>query len=212
MINVLKNELVDFEKDIAKLYEEGKIKGPIHLRDGNEQQLIDIFKNIKEDDYVFCTWANHLHAALKGVPLELIKQRIIDCESMAMNFPEYKFFTSSIVSGISPISTGTALSIKRLNQDNKVWCFLGDMAFRTGISHESIMFAISNNLPITFVVEDNNKSVGTPTQDSWGSIRIKDILYFYQNMIEKYKSNTQIMYYEYKLSYPHSGTGTFVTF
>ena len=38
-----KQSLIDFEADIASIYESGKIKAPVHLRDGNEQELIDLF-------------------------------------------------------------------------------------------------------------------------------------------------------------------------
>jgi TPP-dependent pyruvate/acetoin dehydrogenase alpha subunit len=85
-------QIVDFEKDIQNCYEDGEIRGPIHLRDGNEQQLIDIFKNVKNGDYVFSTWANHIHALLKGVPPEAVKNRILESQSMAMNFPQHRFF------------------------------------------------------------------------------------------------------------------------
>lgn len=204
-------QIVDFEKDIQNCYEDGEIRGPIHLRDGNEQQLIDIFKNVKNGDYVFSTWANHIHALLKGVPPEAVKNRILESQSMAMNFPQHRFFTSAIVAGIPPIAIGTALSLKRSGSEDKVWCFVGDMAFRTGICHESIMYAISHDLPITFVVEDNGKSVGTPTQDSWGEVKLDKLLEFYNSLIGK-ESSADIIYYQYLLSYPHSGTGTFVSF
>ena len=204
-------QIVDFEKDIQNCYEDGEIRGTIHLRDGNEQQLIDIFKNVKNGDYVFSTWANHIHALLKGVPPEAVKNRILESQSMAMNFPQHRFFTSAIVAGIPPIAIGTALSLKRSGSEDKVWCFVGDMAFRTGICHESIMYAISHDLPITFVVEDNGKSVGTPTQDSWGEVKLDKLLEFYNSLIGK-ESSADIIYYQYLLSYPHSGTGTFVSF
>ena len=204
-------QIIDFEKDIQNCYEDGEIRGPIHLRDGNEQQLIDIFKNVKNGDYVFSTWANHIHALLKGVPPEAVKNRILESQSMAMNFPQHRFFTSAIVAGIPPIAIGTALSLKRSGSEDKVWCFVGDMAFRTGICHESIMYAISHDLPITFVVEDNGKSVGTPTQDSWGEVKLDKLLEFYNSLIGK-ESSADIIYYQYLLSYPHSGTGTFVSF
>jgi pyruvate dehydrogenase E1 component alpha subunit len=206
-----KQEIVNFEKEIQNLYEDGAIRGPVHLRDGNEQQLIDIFKDVKNGDYVFSTWANHIHALLKGVPPEAIKNRILESQSMAMNFPQHRFFTSAIVAGIPPIAIGTALSLKRSGSEDKVWCFVGDMAFRTGICHESIMYAISHDLPITFVVEDNGKSVGTPTQDSWGEVKLDKLLEFYNSLIGK-ESSADIIYYQYLLSYPHSGTGTFVSF
>lgn len=207
-----REDLISFEKDIAELYGQALIKGPIHLRDGNENELIEIFSRIGADDYVFSTWANHLHALLKGIPADKVKARILESQSMAMNFDDYKFYTSAIVSGISPIAIGTALSIKRNNDSNRVWCFLGDMSFRTGISHESIMYAISHDLPITFVVENNNKSVDTPTQDVWGSVKILDLLSFYGSLIADAGTSTQIMYYEYSSEYPHSGTGVFVSF
>lgn len=207
-----KQELIDFENEISKLYESGVIRGPIHLRNGNEDILIEIFKNVNKNDYVFSTWANHLHALLKGISKDKVKARILDSQSMAMNFPEERFFTSAIVSGISPISIGTAISIKQSGNSSRVWVFLGDMAFRTGISHESIMYAISKDLPVTFVIEDNGKSVGTPTQDSWGSVEISKIVDFYRDLIKNYKSSSDIIHYRYTLDYPHSGTGTFVSF
>jgi len=84
------------------------------------------------------------------------------------------------------------------------------MAFRTGISHESIIYSISNDLPITFVVEDNGKSVGTPTEECWGKIPTKTMFEVYDNLSSQTK--TSILYYKYEMSYPHSGTGVFVEF
>ena len=140
-MSVDKKLIVDFEKDIAEIYESGDIRGAIHLRNGNEDTLIDIFKAVNTSfDYVYSTWANHIHALLKGIPPEKVKQRILDGNSMAMNFPEYRFYTSAIVGGICPIAVGTAYSIKRSAGSNRAYCFLGDMAFRTGIAHESIMY------------------------------------------------------------------------
>lgn len=207
-----KNSLIEFENLIEETYKKAEIRGPIHLRNGNEDHLLSIFQNIRQEDYVFCTWANHLHALLKGVPEQSVKNRILESQSMAMNFPEYNFYTSAIVAGISPISLGVALSIKQNKQKKRVWCFLGDMSFRSGISHESIMYAISNSLPITFVIEDNGKSVDTPTQETWGAVDTKEIVVFYNELIKKHKSECDIIYYEYSSRFPHSGTGTFVSF
>ena len=46
-INMNKKDLLDFETEIIELYEAGKIHSPIHLSGGNEDQLIEIFKEIK---------------------------------------------------------------------------------------------------------------------------------------------------------------------
>ena len=63
---ITKKELIDFELDIKKVYESGKIKAPIHLSGNNESELIKIFKKIHKNDWVFSTWRNHYHALLKG--------------------------------------------------------------------------------------------------------------------------------------------------
>lgn len=207
-----KEQLIKFEQEIADIYEAGHIKAPVHLRDGNEQQLIDIFTklNISKEDYVFSTWASHLHALLKGIDPSKIKQDILEGRSITLHYPEDNFYSSAIVGGVCPIATGTAMALKRDGKQNKVYCFIGDMAFRTGTCHESIIYSISNNLPITFIVEDNKKSVGTPTEDSWGSISTGTIFQTYKSL--SYGSTVDILYYEYTLSYPHSGTGVFVEF
>ena len=50
---ITKRQLIKFEEDIKFLYENKKIKAPIHLSGNNEKNLIKIFKNIKSDDWVF---------------------------------------------------------------------------------------------------------------------------------------------------------------
>jgi len=205
-------ELQEFEKEIAELYESGKIKAPVHLRDGNEEQLVDIFSslNISHGDYVYSTWASHSHALLKGVPQQRVRQDILEGRSITLHYPDYNFYSSAIVGGISPIATGTALALQKQAKSDRVYCFVGDMAFRTGISHESIIYSISKNLPITFIVEDNGKSVGTPTEDTWGSVTTKSIFDFYSELARG--SQCDVYYYKYEMSYPHSGTGVFVEF
>lgn len=205
-----KKQLVDFENDIAEIYKTGAIKGPIHLRDGNEEVLLDIFNYIFDKDYVFSTWANHLHALLKGVPPEKVKARILEGESMAMNFPEHNFYTSAIVSGICPIATGVAGALKAQRKKNRVFAFIGDMTFLTGIANECIRYSINHDLPITWIVEDNNKSVDTPTNEAWGDYAYVE--YIHLKELSKACSKCQITYYKFKSTFPHSGIGQFVSF
>ena len=205
-------DLIKFEAQIASLYEDGKISAPVHLRDGNEQTLVDLFNELEmgTEDYVYSTWASHLHALLKGVPQDRVKKDILEGRSITLHYSDYNFFSSAIVGGNAPIATGTALAIKKQNKSNRVYCFMGDMAFRSGISHESIMYSLSNNLPITFIIEDNGKSVGTPTEACWGEIPTESLYNIYKELSNT--STANIVYYKYKMSYPHSGTGVFVEF
>ena len=54
-----KENLIFFEKEIASLFNDGKIRAPIHLYQGNEEKIIEIFKKINPQDWVFCTWRSH---------------------------------------------------------------------------------------------------------------------------------------------------------
>ena len=62
--------LRDFEQSIEKIYEEGQIRAPVHLRNNNEADLCSILRGVKREDFVYSTWASHLHALLKGGPPE----------------------------------------------------------------------------------------------------------------------------------------------
>jgi pyruvate dehydrogenase E1 component alpha subunit len=192
-----KQNLIDFEKRVKKVYEAGEIKAPIHLSGNNEDQLIKIFKNIDKDDWVFSSWRNHYHALLHGFDPEELFNLIKEGRSMGINSVERKFYSSSIVGGTLPIALGVAQSIKLKKQTNKVWCFIGDMTFETGVFHECYKFSRNFQLPIEFVVEDNNMSTNSPTDKTWG---------------KKSKVPDDVYYYEYERKYPHHGTGTWVLF
>jgi TPP-dependent pyruvate/acetoin dehydrogenase alpha subunit len=77
-----KEDLQSFEKEIADIFATGVIRAPIHLRSGREEKLIEIFKNVRHQDYVFGYWDSHELALLKGVPREELKQAIIDGKNL----------------------------------------------------------------------------------------------------------------------------------
>lgn len=188
-----KKELIKFEEEIAKLYEQAKIRAPIHLSGGNEDKLIKIFKEHKEGDWIFSTYRNHYHWLLSGRDPEELKRQILDGQSMHV-FGD-KFFTSAIVGGVAPIALGVAVALKIKNSPHKVWCFIGDMAGESGIVDECIKYAKGHNLPVSFVIEDNDYSVRALTRETWGRGRTR--------VNRRYK---------YKRQYPHAGTGKYVMF
>ncbi len=198
-----KSDLIKFEEKIANLFNSAKIKAPVHLYYGNESQLIKIFKKIKKGDWVFCSWRSHYQCLLKGVPAKKIEKKILEGKSISLCFPDYKIYSSAIVGGSIPIALGVACSIKRKKERNKVYCFVGDMTSETGIMIESYKYAKNKNLPIHFVIEDNNLSVCTNTRKTWGSNQ----LFFEKNLNKKF-----ITIIKYKNKYPHAGAGKRVQF
>jgi pyruvate dehydrogenase E1 component alpha subunit len=209
MIN--KEDLITFEHEIADLFNQGKIKAPVHLYDGNEEFMLQIFDEIDiEHDWVCSTWRNHYQALLKGIPRDVLKGNIIKGKSMVMNMPEYKFICSSIVGAIPSIATGIAYSIKLQNKKNKVWCWVGDMSAETGAFHEAYKYSVNHDLPIVFIVEDNKKSVCTPTEDVWKRNRPYYLHTEYKGGILK---QPNLYYYQYTNDkYPHAGAGQRVQF
>jgi TPP-dependent pyruvate/acetoin dehydrogenase alpha subunit len=198
-----KDELIRFESFVAEEFNSGKIRAPIHLSDGNEDQLIEIFERIRSQDWVFCSWRSHYQCLLKGVPADLLLNEIMAGNSISLSFPDYRVYSSAIVGGVVPIATGVAFQIKHEKRDEHVWCFLGDMTSETGIAHESIKYASAFDLPITFVIEDNNLSVVSNTRSTWG---VEKLSY------EEPSSNPKVIRYQYNSRYPHAGAGKRINF
>jgi pyruvate dehydrogenase E1 component alpha subunit len=192
------DELISFEDDIVKHWERGEIKGPVHLSNGNENELLEISKRMNDSDWVFSTWRSHYHALVKGVSPVWLKQEILDGRSITIVSEKDKFYASAIVSSIIPIAVGAAMGIKNSGGSEKVWCFIGDMAFETGQFYEMHKYATNLDLPIIFVVEDNGVSTNTPTIETWGGIK-KDI-------------PSNVIWYSYKNKWPHYGTGKWIMF
>lgn len=195
-------ELVAFETEIADLFNVAKIRSPIHLYYGNEKEMLEVFRDIADDDWVMCSWRSHYQCLLKGVSPEKLTREILENRSISLCFPEQRIVSSAIVGGILPIAVGVAMGIKRRGGTNKVHCFLGDMTAETGIAHECIKYATNHDLPIRFIIEDNGKSVVTETRDAW-----KQPVLTYENT-----KHPLVVYYKYETKYPHAGAGTRVQF
>jgi pyruvate dehydrogenase E1 component alpha subunit len=78
-------KLIEFEDDIANLFNQGKIRSPIHLYSGNEKFLINLFKKIKKNDWAFCSWRSHYQCLLKGVPPKKVKNEIVNGKSISLD-------------------------------------------------------------------------------------------------------------------------------
>jgi TPP-dependent pyruvate/acetoin dehydrogenase alpha subunit len=197
-IKLTEKELITFEEEVKKYYEDAQITAPVHLSKGNEKEVLEIFQYVHPDDWVFSSWRNHFHALLHGLDRDVLMEDIIDGRSMTTNSLKPKFYSSSIVAGIIPIAVGAANALKIKKSSNHVWCFIGDMTFETGIFYEAYKYVKNFDLPLQFVVEDNNLSTNTPTDKTWGGI--------------KREIPDDVIYYSYERGYPHHGTGNWVLF
>ena len=197
-IKLTEKDLITFEEEVKEFYEDAKIVAPVHLSKGNEKEVLEIFQYVHPDDWVFSSWRNHFHALLHGLDRDVLMKDIIDGRSMSTNSLKPKFYSSSIVAGIIPIALGAAKALKLKKSDTRVWCFIGDMTFETGIFYEAYKYTKNFDLRLQFVVEDNNLSTNTPTDKTWGGIK-RDV-------------PDDVIYYSYERGFPHHGTGSWVLF
>lgn len=195
-------DLIAFEDEMAEEFNAGRIKAPLHLAGGNEQQLIDIFREVRQNDWCLCSWRSHYHCLLKGVSREQLKQAILEGRSIGLCFPDHKILSSGIVGDIASLAVGIALAIKKkweatdhVNGDiDAVWCFVGDMTWETGIVQEAVKYAAGHSLEVHWVIEDNHiGGAGVPTQDVWGLGR-----------------KAWVANYEHTLTRPFVGTGKWI--
>ncbi len=189
-----------FEAQVAAAFAAGLVRGPVHLSDGNEEQLVEIFKGIRREDWVFSTYRWHFHGLLHGIDPQFMLDEIYVGHSISFKSEPHRFYTSAIVGGNLSPAVGVACAIAMRRSPEHVWCFTGDMAASIGTFHDAFSFAEGYNLPITFVVEDNGFSTNTPTAAAWGRT-------------PPLPASKRIVHYTYARGrYPHHGLGKRVNF
>lgn len=190
-----RDDLVRFETEVKDLWESGQLPSLVHLCGGNEGQLIDIFNEIKPGDWVFSTHRTHYHALLSGIAPELLKQTILHGDSMFVYSKQFNFLCSAVLAGCCGIAAGVAWQLKRETMKSRVWCFIGDGGEEEGHFYEAAMFVEANDLPCSFIIEDNNRSVDTSRETRRNGAKGLEHLF---NCVRRYN---------YKPTYPHAGSG-----
>ena len=189
-----KQELIKFEKSMAQRFDNGEIPYLTHFSGGNEDQLIEIFKDIKPGDYVFSTHRSHYHYLLHGGRPERLEELILNGKSMFVFDRNANFYSSSIVCATPSIAAGVAWALKKKGSLQRVWCFIGDGAEDEGHLVEAARYVDGWNLPCTFIIEDNDRSVSATKSERWGK---------YGPLFFKC-----VQRYGYTSTYPHGGSGT----
>lgn len=188
--------LIAFEDRIKAHFADGSLPFLVHLSGGNEAELLEIFARVNvEQDWVFSGHRSHYHALLKGIPRHQVEAAILRGDSMFIFDRKRRFYTSSILAGTCCIACGVALEIQERGGSEAVWVFLGDGAEDNGHFYEAVRFADSRQLPIHFVIEDNDRQVDTDFKTRWGT----------ENRFQW--NSPRVLRYHYKPTYPHGGAG-----
>lgn len=188
-------QLIVLERQVADLWTKGELPFLTHLCGGNEEPLVEIFKRIAPGDWIFSTHRNHYHALLAGIPPETVLQKIKSGKSMFIYSAEHNFCVSAVLAGACGIAVGVAAALKAEASPHRVWCFLGDGAEEEGHFYEAAFYAEGHELPIAFIIEDNDQQVETPKLERRGGMvgGLENIF-------------GCVRRYSYKATYPHAGT------
>jgi pyruvate dehydrogenase E1 component alpha subunit len=161
-----------FEEEAARAYAQGKIGGFLHLYIGQEPIAVGASSVMRPDDYLLTTYRDHGMALARGMsPRAAMAElfgKVTGCSkglggSMHFFDVEHNMLGGyGIVGGHIPIAAGTAFASKYRGEDRVTIVFFGEGACSIGDFHEGLSLAALWKLPIVFVCENNEYSMGTP--------------------------------------------------
>ena len=160
------------EEEIAKRYNESKMRCPVHLSIGQEGVSAAFSQLVTKKDFAVSSHRGHAHYLGKGGNLNKMIAEIYGkktgCSkgrggSMHLIDLDVNFMgTSAIVGNSIPIGVGLGLSAKLKNTNQISFIFFGEGAIEEGVFYESINFATLKKLPVIFICENNLYSVYSP--------------------------------------------------
>ena len=166
-----------FEEKAAEEYTRGKIGGFMHLYIGQEAVGVGCLAALRPDDNVLSSYREHGQAILKGMePRAVMAElfgKITGCSkgkggSMHMWSNELGLLGGNgIVGAQLPVAAGVALATQYQGRDTIVACFFGDGAVDEGAFHEALNLASIWKLPVIYICENNQYSMGMAVDKAW---------------------------------------------
>ncbi|MFM7885406.1 MAG: pyruvate dehydrogenase (acetyl-transferring) E1 component subunit alpha [Pseudanabaena sp.] len=165
-----------FEDKCAELYSAMKIRGFLHLYNGEEAIAVGVMQSLKPEDAIVATYREHGQALARGVPMNVVMAEMFGklegcCRgrggSMHLFHKESRFYGgNAIVGGGLPLAVGLALADRKLDRKQVTCCFFGDGAAAEGEFHEAMNLAALWKVPLLFICENNLYAMGTAIEFS----------------------------------------------
>jgi pyruvate dehydrogenase E1 component alpha subunit len=160
-----------FEERAGEMYARAKVGGFLHLSIGEEATILGSARALREHDYLISTYRSHGHALVRGTPPENVMAELFGradgCSggrggSMHMFDAARRFMGGyGIVGGNLPIAAGLALASDYEGSEDVTLCTFGDGASNQGTFGETLNLAALWNLPVVFMVTNNQFGMGT---------------------------------------------------
>jgi TPP-dependent pyruvate/acetoin dehydrogenase alpha subunit len=164
-----------FELAATNLFKRGQLKGTVHTYIGMEASGVGVCMALRTEDLIAGTHRSHGHNIAKGANLGLMMAELLGketgyCKGRGGSMHIAAFETGSlgalavVASGI-PLAVGAALAFKMRGENRVAVPFTGDAGSNTGNWHEGLNMAAAWNLPVVFVLENNQYGVSTRIDD-----------------------------------------------
>ena len=161
-----------FEEKCAALYIQQKIRGFLHLYNGQEAILSGMINSIDvKKDKVITAYRCHVLPIAMGLHPQYVMAELLGKSSgsskgkggsMHMFSKEFNCYGGhGIVGGQIPLGAGISFADKYNKKDAVTVCFMGDGAVRQGVLHETFNMAMNWKLPVIFICENNGYAMGT---------------------------------------------------
>jgi len=165
----------NFETQCIKLYRQGLIIGYFHPYLGEEAIATGVCTALRKDDYIVSTHRGHGHCIARGGQLKKMAAEVLGREtgycrgrggSMHIADPETgNIGANGVVGGGIPIGVGAGLGISVRGGNQVVAIFFSDGASNNGVFAESLNLAAIWDLPVIFVLENNQYAVSSPIEE-----------------------------------------------
>jgi pyruvate dehydrogenase E1 component alpha subunit len=160
-----------FEERAGEMYAKAKVGGFLHLAIGEEATIVGAARAMRDADYLVSTYRSHGHALARGTSPNAVMAelfgRVDGCSrgrggSMHMFDLERRFMGGyGIVGGNLPLAAGMGLAADYLGTGDATVCTFGDGASNQGTFGETMNLAALWNLPVVFMVTNNQFGMGT---------------------------------------------------
>jgi pyruvate dehydrogenase E1 component alpha subunit len=166
-----------FEEKAAEEYTLGNIGGFLHLYIGQEANGVGMFSALQPDDYVLSAYREHGYAILKGIDPHAVMAELFGkatgCSkgkggSMHMYSEEHHLLGGQAIVGAQLVmGAGVGLAIQYRGERRIALVLFGDGAVDEGAFHEALNLASIWKLPVVFVCENNQYSMGMAVSKAW---------------------------------------------
>lgn len=167
-----------FEEKCEELYQQGKIGGFLHLYIGQEATGVGAIRALQPADHVFTAYRDHGIAVAKKLDVnalmaEMLGKRTGICKgkggSMHLASRAANYWGGyAIVGGHLPLAAGVAIRARYMDEDYAVLCMMGDGSTNIGYFHESLNLSAVWNLPVVWLIENNQYGMGTAVERAAG--------------------------------------------